>query len=347
MRFSVKVQRVKNSNPPLPHIQLRKKTPQSTTFAANFREFTQLGSLLAIFVAFFFWDFVGLKPSGTLSPCRRESNALAGYTSWSSISDLHVHSLICEMIRYRLVQVRKNLKNGFSGWRPSIAFLYCFLFHSLLRLTSFLSQHKNPKSSLHRQSSVFPEKLLKKALKVWGNAFWFESWGEQTSVNRPAHVSLLSSSCQVLFSFPLSQQQLSSHLPLPFQVPRSIVFKTDHIPARVTGPSITFFRWNSMLTKLLWLPSTDSCMHRWITMSGIPTREAKQRRYEHNLKLLNLDENVIKSKSTVSGQRLDVANFIAVSFLHNEEHKRSFLACLSMLHWLPHILPFLTKEVIE
>ena len=67
-------------------------------------------------------------------------------------------------------------------------------------------------------------------------------------------------------------------------------------------------------------------------MSGIPTREAKQRRYEHNLKLLNLDENVIKSESTVSGQRFDVANFIAVSFLHNEKHKRSFLACISMLY---------------
>ena len=26
----------------------------------------------------FFWDFVGLEPSGTLSPRRRESNAFAG-----------------------------------------------------------------------------------------------------------------------------------------------------------------------------------------------------------------------------------------------------------------------------
>ena len=30
----------------------------------------------------------------------------------------------------------------FSGWRPAIAFLYLFLFHSLLCLTSFLSQYK-------------------------------------------------------------------------------------------------------------------------------------------------------------------------------------------------------------
>ena len=36
----------------------------------------------------------------------------------------------------------KSQKN-FSGWRPVIAFLYIFLFHSLLRLTSFLSQNKN------------------------------------------------------------------------------------------------------------------------------------------------------------------------------------------------------------
>ena len=47
-----------------------------------------------------------------------------------------------------LVQVRQNLKKDFSGWRPAIAFLYLFLFHSLLRLTSFLSQNKNPIFSL-------------------------------------------------------------------------------------------------------------------------------------------------------------------------------------------------------
>ena len=53
-------------------------------------------------------------------------------------------TLVCEVIRYRLVQVRQNLKhkNDFSGWRPAIAFLYPFLFHSLLCLTSFLSQYK-------------------------------------------------------------------------------------------------------------------------------------------------------------------------------------------------------------
>ena len=36
----------------------------------------------------------------------------------------------------------KISKKDFSGWRPAIAFLYLFLFHSLLRLTSFLSQNK-------------------------------------------------------------------------------------------------------------------------------------------------------------------------------------------------------------
>ena len=53
-------------------------------------------------------------------------------------------TLVCEVIWYRLVQVRQNLKKKrLSGWRPAIAFLYLFLFHSLLRLTSFLSQNKN------------------------------------------------------------------------------------------------------------------------------------------------------------------------------------------------------------
>ena len=55
-------------------------------------------------------------------------------------------TLVCEVIRYRLFQVRhkvKKKKKDFSGWRPAIAFLYLFLFHSLLRLTFFLSQYKN------------------------------------------------------------------------------------------------------------------------------------------------------------------------------------------------------------
>ena len=52
-------------------------------------------------------------------------------------------TVVCEVIRYRLVQVRQNLKKDFSGWRSAIAFLYLFLFHSLLRPSSFPSQYKN------------------------------------------------------------------------------------------------------------------------------------------------------------------------------------------------------------
>ena len=63
---------------------------------------------------FFFCDFVGLEASGTWSPRRRESNALVGYTTGPSS----------------------------SGWRPAIG----FFFHSLLRLTFFLSRYK--KSSI-------------------------------------------------------------------------------------------------------------------------------------------------------------------------------------------------------
>ena len=42
-------------------------------------------------------------------------------------------TFVCEVIRYRLVQVRQNLKKDFSnsGWRPTIAFLYLFLFSPL------------------------------------------------------------------------------------------------------------------------------------------------------------------------------------------------------------------------
>ena len=42
-----------------------------------------------------------------------------------------------------IASLTKSQEKDFSGWRPAIAFLYFFLFHSLLRLTSFLSQYKN------------------------------------------------------------------------------------------------------------------------------------------------------------------------------------------------------------
>ena len=49
-------------------------------------------------------------------------------------------TLVCQVTRYRLVHIRQKRK-VFSGWRLVIAFLYLFLFHSLLCLTYFLSQN--------------------------------------------------------------------------------------------------------------------------------------------------------------------------------------------------------------
>ena len=63
-------------------------------------------------------------------------------------------TLVCEVIRYRLVQVRQNQKKDFSGWRPAIAFLYLFLFHSLLCLTYFLS------FSIQNMLNILPWKKL-------------------------------------------------------------------------------------------------------------------------------------------------------------------------------------------
>ena len=49
------------------------------------------------------------------------------------------------------------LKTKIPGWRPSIAILYLFLFHSLLRLTSFLSQNRNSGlATLNRLSLSLP-----------------------------------------------------------------------------------------------------------------------------------------------------------------------------------------------
>ena len=53
-------------------------------------------------------------------------------------------TLACEVIRSHWFKSDKiSKKKDFSGWRPAITFLYLFLFHSLLRLTSFLSPNKN------------------------------------------------------------------------------------------------------------------------------------------------------------------------------------------------------------
>ena len=52
-------------------------------------------------------------------------------------------TLVYKVIRYRLVQVQQNKKKDRSCSRPASAFLFLFFFHSLLHLTSFLSQYKN------------------------------------------------------------------------------------------------------------------------------------------------------------------------------------------------------------
>ena len=50
-----------------------------------------------------------------------------------------------------------TLLQSILGWRPSIAFLYLFLFHSLLRLTSFLSQNQiSGLATLNRLSISLP-----------------------------------------------------------------------------------------------------------------------------------------------------------------------------------------------
>ena len=72
---------------------------------------------------------------------------------------------------------------------------------------------------------------------------------------------------------------------------------------------------------------TDSCMHHWMTMSGISTREAKEQQYERNLNILNIDEEVMLTRAVVGGHELSVA--LDFAFFRNQKHVESFLACLS------------------
>ena len=92
-------------------------------------------------------------------------------------------TLICEVIRYRLVQVRQNhTKKDFSGWRPAIAFLYLFLFHSLLRLTFFPSQYKNEFIFVKRRSSLVCSSLVRSSLFCLTSIFAFMNMSDLTLV---------------------------------------------------------------------------------------------------------------------------------------------------------------------
>ena len=64
-----------------------------------------------------------------------------------------------------------------------------------------------------------------------------------------------------------------------------------------------------------------------MTMSGISTREAKEQQYERNLNILNIDEEVMLTRSFVGGHELSVA--LDVTFFRNQKHVESFFACLS------------------
>ena len=88
-------------------------------------------------------------------------------------------TLVCEVIRYRLVQVRQNQKKDFSGWRPAIAFLYLFLFHSLLCLTSFLSQYKRVDFVSSSTSFASKHRFRKSVIKVSRSPDW-GSWQGRT-----------------------------------------------------------------------------------------------------------------------------------------------------------------------
>ena len=87
----------------------------------------------------FFWDFVGLEPSGTYPP------------------RLTRLTLVCKVNRYRLVQVLQSLKKDLLGWPQgpqspfSISFEFSFVFFFVLH-ASFLSQSIVCDENAYRQS---------------------------------------------------------------------------------------------------------------------------------------------------------------------------------------------------
>ena len=80
-----------------------------------------------------------------------------------SCLDHGMSSFACSKIQ--IAADKKNLKNDYSGWWPAIAFLRLFLFHSLLRLTFFLSQNKKALKERERMKELELE-LVEEALQL-------------------------------------------------------------------------------------------------------------------------------------------------------------------------------------
>ena len=80
-------------------------------------------------------------------------------------------TLVCGVIRYRLVQVRQNLKNRtekktFRGWQPAGAFLYLFLFHSLRRLLPFFLNTQSKSITHYNNYTSFRLHFIPKRFRV-------------------------------------------------------------------------------------------------------------------------------------------------------------------------------------
>ena len=118
----------------------------------------------------FFGDFVRLEPSGLPNHLADESQTRQpdtppGHPHRTILTDDPVRmarwcirptrlTLVCEVIRYHLVQFNKISKKDFCGWRLAIAFLHLFPLHSFLHLTSFLSQKQKIKYILLNQYKI-------------------------------------------------------------------------------------------------------------------------------------------------------------------------------------------------
>ena len=79
---------------------------------------------------------------------------------------------------------------------------------------------------------------------------------------------------------------------------------------------------------------TDSCMHRWMTMARIPARRATG--FESNLKLLNIDEQVVRTQPTFNGRKM--GDVLTLAFFGSQDYAENFRGCISK--FLSSLVPF-------
>ena len=132
-----------------------------------------LGSSRSLpFFFFFFFFILHFLETGKVNPPPSPKRACPYFGKCGNLRTVPQCCLKEESFVYFWIDKGRSLHRMMdrginSGWRPAIAFLYLFLFHSLLCLTSFLSQYKKSRNkTLEHSRSLYRRYRIRHSRKV-------------------------------------------------------------------------------------------------------------------------------------------------------------------------------------